>query len=102
MKFDPKSNEILDDLLKDTKYLYELQESYGSLLNVIFPQNIKKNVEEFEEVMKKHKLKGKMYYAHKCNHSSSIVSEMLNNNVNIDIASHEELKHVLGLRICRE
>lgn len=97
MEFKAKTNPLLDELLANEEYLFEMQETYGDLLNVIFPQNIKQNIIEFEDCFKKHSLKGSIYYAHKCNHSASIVTEMLNNNVNIDVASEEELKHVLGL-----
>lgn len=97
MEFKAKTNSLVDEFLNDKEYVFDIQKSYGNLLNVIFPQNIKQNIVEFEECFKQHNLKGKIYYAHKCNHSSSIVLEMLKNDINIDVASLEELKHVLGI-----
>ena len=97
MKFTSKKSELVDKLIKDKEYLFTLTNSYGDLLNVILPEEINSNIDSFKECFKKHRIKGSIYYAHKCNHSTAIVNEMLNNNINIDVASLNELKHVLGV-----
>ena len=97
MEFKGKKSKLIDKLIKDKNYLFSLTDSYGDLLNVILPEEINLNIEEFKECFKKHRIKGSIYYAHKCNHSTAIVNEMLNNNINIDVASLNELKHVLGI-----
>lgn len=97
MKFSAKKSKIMNELINDEKGLFNLTDSYGDLLNVIFPQEIESNINGFKDCFKKHRIKGKIYYAHKCNHSQAIVNEILNNDINIDVASTNELKHVLGI-----
>lgn len=97
MEFKAKTHKLLDELIENKECLFDMQETYGDLLNVIFVQNIQKNILEFEECFKKHSIKGSIYFAHKVNKSTAIVTEMLKNNINIDIASIDELKHVLGV-----
>ena len=97
MEFKAKKSKLIDKLIKDEDYLFSLTDSYGDLLNIILPEEINPNIEEFKSCFKKHSIKGNIYYAHKCNHSTAIVNEMLNNNINIDVASLNELKHALGI-----
>ena len=97
MEFKARKGNLINKLVLNKEYIFSLTESYGDLLNIIFPQEIQKNIEEFQNCFKKHSIKGSIYYAHKCNHSKSIVDEMLNNNINIDVASTNELKHALGI-----
>lgn len=97
MKFTGKKSELINKLIDNKDYLFDITEKYGDLLNVVLPQEIKSNIEGFNNCFKKHNLKGSIYYAHKCNHSKAIVNEMLNNNINVDVASLNELKHVLGI-----
>ena len=97
MKFTAKRGNLIDKLVTNEDYLFNLTEQYGDLLNIIMPQEISANINEFNQCFQKHRIKGSLYYAHKCNRSKAIVNEMLNNNVNIDVASVNELKHVLGI-----
>lgn len=96
MKLTPKVSDEIKEFLDDKNYAFNLVNEYGSPLNIIFPSAIQNNVCEFEEVFKKFKIKGHIYFAHKCNKSSAIVKEMICSNVNIDVASQNELSHALS------
>lgn len=95
MKFVAKRNNLLDSMLENKKFIFSLTESYGSLLNIIMPQNINDNICSFNEVFAKHNIKGGIYFAHKCNKSTAIIKEMLDKGINIEVASENELKHAL-------
>lgn len=97
MKLTPKIDGNIKRFLNDKKGVYNLTNTFGSPLNIVFPKNIKENIDDFKKVFDKHNIKGHIYYAHKCNKSSAIVKEVLNNNINIDVASLEELKHALSI-----
>ena len=82
--------------LQNKKLVFDLVNSFGSPLNIIFPDLLKPNIEQFEEVFSKLNLSGKIYFAHKTNRSDSIVKKLSTENVYIDVASVSELKHALS------
>ncbi len=96
MKFTPIVSHTIKDFIEDKATLISLVDGLGSPLNVIFPQAIKQNIEEFLSVFKKHFINGKVFYAHKTNKSNSIVRQASFENVNIDVASENELKSALS------
>ncbi len=97
MKLTPKIDEKIQKLLCDKNFVFDLMNAFGSPLNIIFPENIKQNINNFQEIFKKHRIVGHIYYAHKCNKSSAIAKEALYCGINIDVASLEELKHALSI-----
>ena len=101
-KFTPKLNQETRDIIENKEKLKELANCYGSPLNILFPNVMNKNISDFKEILKKHNLSGKIFYAHKCNKSNSFLKQALQNQINVDVASLEELKsalsNILGIR----
>ena len=95
-KFTPKLNQETRDIIENKEKLKELANCYGSPLNILFPNVMDKNISNFKETLKKHHLSGKIYYAHKCNKSNSFLKQALQNQINVDVASLEELKSALS------
>ena len=95
-KFTPKLNQETRDIIENKEKLKELDNCYGSPLNILFPNVMDKNISNFKETLKKHHLSGKIYYAHKCNKSNSFLKQALQNQINVDVASLEELKSALS------
>lgn len=95
-KFTPKLNQETRDIIENKEKLKELANCYGSPLNILFPNVMDKNISNFKETLKKHHLSGKIYYAHKCNKSNSFIKQALQNQINVDVASLEELKSALS------
>ncbi len=94
-KFTPIIESELQELIEDKEILNDLINTYGSPCNIIFPRNMKKNINDFREVLKNNNLKSKIFYAHKCNKSLSLVKEAKKNGICIDVASENELKDAL-------
>lgn len=95
-KFTPKLNQETRDIIENKEKLKELANCYGSPLNILFPNVMNKNISDFKEILKKHNLSGKIFYAHKCNKSNSFLKQALQNHINVDVASLEELKSALS------
>lgn len=95
-KFTPKLNQETKNIIDNREQLKELVNCYGSPLNILFPNVMNKNISDFKEILKKHNLSGKIYYAHKCNKSNSFLKQALQNQINVDVASLEELKSALS------
>ena len=95
-KFTPKLNQESRNIIENRVQLKELVNCYGSPLNILFPNVMNKNISDFKEILKKHHLSGKIYYAHKCNKSNSFLKQALENQINVDVASLEELKSALS------
>ena len=95
-KFTPKLNQETRDIIENKEKLKELANCYGAPLNILFPNVMNKNISDFKEILKKHNLSGKIYYAHKCNKSNSFLKQALQNQINVDVASLEELKSALS------
>lgn len=74
----------------------ELVRALGSPLNLLFPQLIHQNIEQFHAVFERHQLRGRVYFAHKANRSDSLVRQIALEDCFIDVASENELKHALG------
>ena len=95
-KFTPKLNQETREIIENKEKLKELANCYGSPLNILFPNVMDKNISNFKETLNKHHLSGKIYYAHKCNKSNSFLKQALQNQINVDVASLEELKSALS------
>lgn len=96
MIFTPIITDQIKSFLQNKDYLYSLINTFKRPLNLIFLNEIKNNISKFTDVLKKYNIKSSIYYAHKCNKSSAIVKEVLNEGINIDVASEKELQHVLS------
>ncbi|MFI2376264.1 Y4yA family PLP-dependent enzyme [Streptomyces sp. NPDC018964] len=89
----------LASLLEDAPFLHSLADALGSPLNVLLPEVVADNAERFRVVYRRHRLTGRVYFAHKANRSSALVRRLAACDpaaVGIDVASLEELRHALG------
>lgn len=97
LKFTPLLDDTVKKLIDNKTVLRKLAIAFGSPLNIILPKNICANIRQFENVIKKHRISGKIFYAHKANKSASVMRELTaNSNMNVDVASLNELKSALS------
>ena len=73
-----------------------LLSALGSPLNLVFPDRVRTNLENFERVFSGHGLRNRIFFAHKCNRSDALVKELALTKASIDVSSVEELKHALA------
>lgn len=96
LKFTPKVHPRIQAFLDHPDLLRNLSNSFKTPLNIIFPEVIPQNIQNFQQVLDKHQISGRIFFAHKCNKSTAVVKTCLNSNINIDVASENELKHALA------
>lgn len=95
----PRVEEPLASLLGAEPFLHSLADALGSPLNVLLPEVVAANAERFRAVYRRHRLAGRVYFAHKANRSSALVRRLAACDpaaVGVDVASLEELRHALG------
>ncbi|MEU2180335.1 alanine racemase [Streptomyces thermolilacinus] len=96
----PRLEPRLAALLDSPAFLHPLVTALGSPLNVVLPDQIADNVRGFRDVYGRHRLGGRILYAHKANRSSALVRRLAATGpaaaVGIDVASLGELEHALG------
>lgn len=95
ISFTAKQDEKNKKFLSQINKLKNQINTFSSPCNILFPENLKNNIQIIENVLKKHNLVYKVFYAHKCNKSLSIVKEASLLNINIDVANVHELKRAL-------
>ncbi|MFF8382998.1 Y4yA family PLP-dependent enzyme [Streptomyces kanasensis] len=85
-------------LLDSPTFLHPLVAALGSPLNLLLPDQIADNVRAFREVYARHRLTGRICYAHKANRSSALVRRLAATGpgTGIDVASLGELQHALA------
>ncbi|BCY13097.1 alanine racemase [Actinoplanes sp. L3-i22] len=92
----PRIDPTIQSLLDDRDYLAELLDALGSPLALVLPQRVPKNVAAFRETFRRHRLSGRLYYAHKANRSSALLRELAAGDAGADVASLGELQHALS------
>ncbi|GAA1558275.1 Y4yA family PLP-dependent enzyme [Streptomyces globosus] len=83
-------------LLRAGPFLHGLVDGLGSPLAVVLPEEIGRNVAQFAAVLRRHRLGGRIYFAHKATGSSALVRHLAATSACLDAASQEELQHALG------
>ncbi|MGW5349781.1 Y4yA family PLP-dependent enzyme [Streptomyces sp. NPDC004031] len=94
----PRVEEPLASLLADGTLLHSLADGLGSPLNVLLPHRAVENAGAFLAVHRRHRLGGRVYFAHKANRSSALLRELAaaESRIGVDVASVAELSHALG------
>ncbi|MER7404930.1 Y4yA family PLP-dependent enzyme [Streptomyces sp. NPDC000070] len=92
----PRLRPALASLLQAPDFLHDLVAGLGSPLNVVLPEQVADNVDEFRAVYRKHHMTGDIYFAHKANRASSFVRNLAATSAAMDVASLGELQHALG------
>ncbi len=96
VKLAPVIDEKIQKFIEEENLMKGLLEAYGSSINIIFPENLNKNIEDFKAVYKKHNLKGKIMFAYKVNKSNCLISQAESQEISIDVANLNELKRALA------
>jgi diaminopimelate decarboxylase len=92
----PRIDDDLQSFFDYRGLVRQLVESLGSPLNVVFPERVAANVDSFREVRRRHRLGGRIYFAHKANRSSALLRALVATDAGVDVASLGELQHALG------
>ncbi len=95
----PRVDPPLASLLGAAPFLHSLVDALGSPLNVLLPEVVAENAHRFRAVYRRHRLAGRVYFAHKANRSSALVRRLSAESpaaVGVDVASLEELRHALS------
>lgn len=93
---EPRLEPPLRSLLAERDLLHTLTDALGSPLNLLLPEQIADNLARFRAVYRKHRLTGRIHFAHKANRSSALVRRLAATDAGLDVASLAELQHVLG------
>ncbi|MFI2608312.1 Y4yA family PLP-dependent enzyme [Kitasatospora sp. NPDC018619] len=93
---EPRLETPLRSLLEERDLLHTLTDALGSPLNVLLPDRIADNLDRFRAVYRKHRLTGRIHFAHKANRSSALVRRLAATDAGVDVASLAELQHALG------
>ncbi|MFE9493350.1 alanine racemase [Streptomyces collinus] len=92
----PRLGEGLRSLLESRELLHTLADALGSPLNMVVPDQLAANLQQFRSVYGRHRLSGQVLFAHKANRSSALVRRMAATDAGVDVASLGELQHALG------
>lgn len=92
----PRVHPAVDQFVENKDVLFELIDGLGSPLNLLFPEIVGHNVRTFNSIFDKHGIIGRIFFAHKCNQSDSLVRQLSFENCSIDVSSVKELQHALG------
>ncbi|MEU4928660.1 Y4yA family PLP-dependent enzyme [Streptomyces yokosukanensis] len=92
----PRLGDRLRSLLASPELLHPLTDALGSPLNVVVPDQLAANLEQFRAVYDRHHLSGQVLFAHKANRSSALLRRLAATDAGVDVASLGELQHALG------
>ncbi|GAA0479289.1 diaminopimelate decarboxylase [Paractinoplanes deccanensis] len=92
----PRTAPALRSVLDDPALLTQLINGLGSPLNIVLPDLLEANVEAFRESYRRHRLRGRIYFAHKANRSAALLRRLAATEAGADVASLAELQHALG------
>ena len=99
----PRIDQLTQSVLDDGELLRQLVDGLGSPVNVVLPQRVHANVAVFRAARRRHRLNGRIWFAHKANQSSALLRELAAGDaeaaateVGVDVASLGELQHALA------
>lgn len=95
-KLTPLVSHRIQRLLSDPSLVFQLLDGLGSPLNVLFPQNVRPNIHGFHKAFADNQVTGRIFFAHKCNQSDSLLRQMSIEETNVDVSSCKELQHALS------
>ncbi len=85
----------IEQFLHSSGTLATLADTFGSPVNLLFPQSLTINGKRFFEVFERYGLQGNIYYAHKPNKAKALVKQAYVSGMHIDVASKAELLDAL-------
>lgn len=81
-RLEPRTAALLDS----AQLLHTLVDALCSPLNVLLPDQIADNVRRFRSVLDRHRLAGRIYFAHKANRAGSLVRRLTTTEAALDAA----------------
>lgn len=90
-------HKAVQQCLQNASALRKAIATFGSPLNILFPEVMKENIAAFNEVINTHNIDGKIHYAYKPNKSALFAQQALLHNCRIDVASTQELLSALDV-----
>ncbi|RKE37558.1 diaminopimelate decarboxylase [Paraburkholderia sp. BL23I1N1] len=79
--------------------LLKLVGQYGSPLNIVWPDMLRRNVEAFRAVLNRHNVQSEIYYGAKVNKSLGLVRAAVEAAIGVDVSSIYEMRDALRARI---
>jgi diaminopimelate decarboxylase len=83
-------------LTEAAAFLHMLADGLGTPLNVVLPDQIEENAARFDTVLRRHRLGGRVFFAHKASASSALLRRLAATPSSVDVASLQELQHALA------
>jgi diaminopimelate decarboxylase len=91
----PKVSNLISEYLTQGIELHKLIDILGSPLNILFPEELHKNIESFRETLEHHLIPGKIFFTTKPNRSCAILREVACADVGVDVSSQGSLSAAL-------
>jgi diaminopimelate decarboxylase len=82
-------------LIHARETLFDLARTYGSPLHIVFPDVLKRNVEAFRTVLRRHEIRHEILYGAKVNKSLGLVRAAVEANIGVDVSSLYEMRDAL-------
>jgi diaminopimelate decarboxylase len=95
VKLSPILGPEIDRLIRSPETLFDLARTYGSPLHIVFPEVLKRNVEAFRAVLRRHEISHEILYGAKVNKSLGLVSAAVEANIGVDVSSIYEMRDAL-------
>lgn len=92
----PVVDPAVSAFLNEQSQLRQLVTALGSPLNLLFPGLLKQNIDAYHTVLSKHSLSGRVFFAHKVTMADSLIRQLAVEQVSLDVASLNELRHGLS------
>jgi len=92
----PVLSQTEEELLKNKKLIFSLVKAFGSPLNLVFPEEVKKNYDSFNSLFDSLEIDGEILYAQKANKSIALLRELIFNGSGTNNASLPEVQHALA------
>ncbi len=87
---------LVRDFLDNPVLVHDLVRGLGTPLNVMFPDIVDDNIREFQDVYKKHAMRGRIYFTSKPCKSKSILRRASLHDIGADVSSAGSLNHVMA------
>lgn len=93
----PYISKTIEDFIVEEKTLSSLAAGFGTPLNLLFPEQVVRNLSNLERVFGQHSVRGRVFYASKANKSEAILRRLsAEKTAAVDVASIAELTAALG------
>lgn len=98
----PAVHPTVEEYISNTDAFHSLVNTYGSPLNIVFPQNMRTLVEKYNTIFSEYRIHGTVYYATKANKSNALLKYLSTQHTKVDVASVAELQAALSCGFAAE